>query len=94
MNKVWHRICPFPIGTRVKVIKDNIRIAREGRSGEFIGRVGQIICYVDEGWKDNLIAHRCYPSSIKKETLYEVKFEMNDPVASSYAFRYSELEVV
>jgi hypothetical protein len=94
MNKVWHKILPFPVGTKVKVVKEGIRIAREDRLSEFFGKIGYVIGYVDEEWKENMIHVGCYPPRIREEKLYEVKFEMNDPAATSYAFRYTELEVV
>jgi len=86
---LWHKIIPFPIGTKVRKIR-NEAVLPQGRSEPPLLTEGVVIEYVDDSWKHSMISAGCYPEEILKETMYHVRFEKG----GGYAIRGQELEAV
>lgn len=90
MDKVWNKILPLPLGTKVKVIQNTINKVETLGRRHLIGKVGVVIEHVHKSWKLTMIRDEYYPPCILKETMYVLSFDN----FGRYAYRCTELEAV
>ena len=89
-RKVWNKIFPLKIGNKVRYVKNLYQLGDISRN-QYFGRIGEVVEFVEDSWKEHMIEHNCYPSSIRNERMFTVKFKGN---TTWYAFRRAELRRV
>lgn len=88
---VWKRILPYPIGTRVTIVRDTISSKAKEGNHSYVERTGTIAGYCGEEDKKYLFETKSFPRTILKEIMYLV---ILDKDSVELIFRDDELEAV
>ena len=94
---LWHKIIPYPIGTRVQTIsKEAIYPVGFSDQSPPLGSEGVVNRYVEQSWKMHMIDVGCYPSEILFETMYVVIFDIHTgrKYPLTFAIRGQEIEAI
>lgn len=90
-RRLWRRILPFPIGTRVRVVRETISKKSKTMNFPYLGREGTILKYSGMGDKKFLVSQKAFPRTVLKEIMYIV---ILDKDSTELIFRNNELEAI
>jgi hypothetical protein len=94
---LWHKIIPYPIGTRVRTVsQEAITPIGFNAQNPPLDSEGVIERYVEKSWKIHMIDVGCYPSEILTETMYVVTFDIHTgrKYPLTFAIRGQEIEAI
>jgi len=88
-KRLWKKILPFPLGTKVRISHETI--STKDSFSSFEGRTGVISGYCAMDDKEYLVEIKAFPRTIIKEIMYLVTMEKD---SVELIFRDNELEVI